>query len=45
MSIKGCICDEHMMLYISKESLYSTPETNIAPHSNQLEFKQKLKNF
>ena len=43
MSIIGCTCDEHMMLYISNESLYSTPETNIAPHANQLESKQKLK--
>ena len=32
-----------MILYISNESLYSTSETNIEPHANQLESKQKLK--
>ena len=45
MSIIGCTCDEHMILYISNESLYSTSETNIEPHANQLESKQKLKIF
>ena len=34
-----------MILYISNESLYSTSETNIAPHASQLESKQKLKIF
>ena len=34
-----------MILYISNESLYSTSETNIEPHANQLESKQKLKIF
>ena len=27
--IKECTCDEHQVLYISVESLYCTPETNI----------------
>ena len=27
---KGTCCDEHCVLYVSDESLKSTPETNIA---------------
>ena len=29
MEIKDYTCDEHWVLYVSVESLYSTPETNI----------------
>lgn len=28
MGIKGSTCDEHWMLYVSDESLTSTPETS-----------------
>ena len=44
MGIKEGTCrDEHWMLYVSDESLNSTPETNIALYVNYLEFKQKFK--
>ena len=32
MGIKGGTCDEHWVLYVSDESLNSTPETNTALH-------------
>ena len=35
MGIKeGICCDEHRVLYVSVESLNSTPETNITLHVN-----------
>ena len=34
MRIKDCICHEHQVLYISVESLYCTPETNITLYVN-----------
>lgn len=34
MGIKKGTCDEHWMLYVSDESLNSTPETNIALYVN-----------
>jgi len=36
---KGTYYDEHQMLYISDESLNSTPETKIILYVNKLEFK------
>ena len=35
-------CEEHWVLYVSEESLNSTPEINIVLYVNQLEFKKKL---
>ena len=36
MGIKeGICCDEHWMLYVSDESVNSTPETNIVLYTNQ----------
>ena len=34
MGIKECTCVEHWVLYVSDESLNSTPETNIALYVN-----------
>ena len=34
MGTKEGICDEHCVLYVSDESLNSTPETNIALYVN-----------
>lgn len=34
MGIKECTCNEHWVLYVSDESLNSTPETNIALYVN-----------
>ena len=40
MGIKeGISCDEYWVLYVSDESLNSTPETNTAICVNYLEFK------
>ena len=39
MGIKEGTCDEHWVLYVSDESLNSTPETKIILGVNQLEFK------
>ena len=39
MGTKEGPCDEHWMLYVSDESLNSTPETNITLFVNGLEFK------
>ena len=38
---EGTCCDEHLMLYEIVESLYCTPETNIAPHVNYTGTKTK----
>ena len=37
---EGACYDKHWVLYISDESLNSTPETNISLYVNQLEFKK-----
>ena len=43
MGIKEGTCwDEHWVLYVSDESLNSTPETNTILYVNKLEFKQIL---
>ena len=43
MSIKQGTCvHDHWVLYVSDESLNSTPETNITLNVNKLEFKLKL---
>ena len=43
MSIKEGTCyDEHWVLYVSDESLDSTPETSIAPYVNYQKFKSKI---
>ena len=34
MSMKECTCDKHWALYVSVESLNSTPENNITLHVN-----------
>ena len=34
MDIKKDTCEEHWVLYISDESLNSTPETNITLYAN-----------
>ena len=34
IGIKEGTCDEHWVLYVSDESLNSTPETNITPYAN-----------
>ena len=39
MGIKEGTCDEYWVLYVSDESLNSTPETNITLCVNELEFK------
>ena len=36
MGIKEDTCDEHWVLYVSEESLNSTPETNIALYVNHM---------
>ena len=40
---KGTSYDGHWMLYLSDESLSSTPETNIALYVDYLKFKLKNK--
>ena len=40
---EGTCYDEHWALYVSDESLNSTPETNITLYINELEFKSILK--
>jgi len=40
---EGTCCDEHRVLYVSDESLNSTPETNITLYVNKLEFYKNLK--
>ena len=45
MSIKEDTCDGHWVLYVSDESLKSTPETNIAQYVNQLNLNKKIKRF
>ena len=42
MGIEEGSYDEHWVLYISDESLNSTPETNIALYGNWLEFKENI---
>jgi len=40
MRIKeGTYCDEHWVLYVTDESLDSTPETNITLYVDDLEFE------
>ena len=39
IGIKDGTCDEYWTLYVSDESLNSTPETTITLNNNQLEFK------
>ena len=39
MGIKEGTCDEHWVLYMSDESLASTPQTNLALYVNSLEFE------
>ena len=39
MGIKEGTCDEHWVLYVSDESLNSTPETNIILYVNYLDSK------
>ena len=39
MGIKEGTCDEHWVLYVSDESLNSTPETNTTLYVHRLEFK------
>ena len=39
---EGICCDEHRVLYVSHESLNSTPETNIILYINKLEFNKQL---
>ena len=36
---EGSCYDDHWVLYRNDKSLNSTPETNITPYVNQLEFK------
>ena len=45
MGIKEGTCrNEHWVLYVSDESLNSTPETNIALNVNYLKFTLKINN-
>ena len=39
MGIKEGTCDEPWVLYVSDESLNSTPEMDIIPYVNKLEFR------
>ena len=43
MSIKEVTCDKHWMLYVSEESLNSTPETNIMLCLTNYSLNQNLK--
>ena len=45
MGIKEGTCDEHCVLYVSDESLNSTPETNVALDVYLLEFKLRNNNL
>ena len=39
VSKDGALCDVHWVVYVSDESLNSTPETNITLYANSLQFK------
>ena len=43
MGIKEGTCDEYWVLYVSEESMNSTPETNTGLHVKYLKFKLKIK--